>query len=232
MKDAEKLFSEMVSDRLEALGMNAYGIEKLHGFPEDTIRSLLRSDSKRSHPNLNRVKAICDVLGLELYFGPPRDTGPVEVASSEDFAQIPLHAALLSAGPGAENGAADIVDHLAFRRDWLRKIGVAPSNACLARVCGDSMRPTMFPGDLVLVDTAKREIAPRKAGVKATSKLPIYALIEDGHARVKRIDRPSEDMLVLISDNPDNPPEVLTGADARAVNIIGKVLWWGHTASE
>ena len=86
--------------------------------------------------------------------------------------------------------------------------------------------------DLVLIDTSRRELTPRKQGVKATHKRPVYAILEEGEARVKRIDRPSEDMLVLISDNPDNPPEILTGADAKSVHIIGKVLWWGHTAVE
>ena len=38
--------------------------------------------------------------------------------------------------------------------------------------------------------------------------------------------------MLLISDNPDYLPELRQGKDIQAIQIIGKVVWWGHTAKE
>lgn len=177
---------------------------------------------------------MCDALGLEFYIGPPRDLAGSEQplkADPQEFAHIPLHNAFLAAGGGSENGAEAVIDYLAFRRDWLRRIGVAPSNAALARVEGDSMQPSIWHGDMVMIDnSAARQIIPVRArSSESRVRSPIYALLEDGRARVKRIERPSEDQLVLISDNPDYAPQF---THPSAVTIIGKVVWWGHTAKE
>lgn len=94
------------------------------------------------------------------------------------------------------------------------------------------MQPTMWPGDMILIDTRRNnpEIRPKDARDQRRSS--IYALIDNGEARVKRIERPSDDLMMLISDNPDYAPELRQGKDIQAIQIIGKVVWWGHTAKE
>lgn len=187
-----------------------------------------RRATQQAHP-LENLKALAEVLDLELYFGPPRDSGPMPpTVPGNEFANIPLHDAGLAAGLGIENGAEEVVEYLAFRRDWLRKIGVAPSNAVLARVVGDSMRPTIWPEDMVLIDTARTEIPVRKSPA-TRRRSPVYAILDAGVARVKRIERPSADQVILLSDNPDHGPEF---SDAKTLTIIGKVMWWGHTSKE
>ncbi len=191
----------------------------------------MRSE-KKSGPTLSRVEEICDALGLELYIGPPRDTDPScapPPASPDDFAKIPLHAALLAAGDGRENGTEEIVDYLAFRRDWLRRVGIAPGNAALARVDGESMQPSIWHGDMVMIDRSRNEVPVRARATESRHRSAVYALLEDGHARVKRIERPSPDQFVLISDNPDFAPQFV---HPGTVTVIGKVVWWGHTAKE
>lgn len=185
-------------------------------------------------PGIDRLKALFDVLGLELHLGLPGalDSGPPPPsASQDDFAHIPLHDAFLAAGGGTENGAEAVIDYLAFRRDWLRRIGVAPSNAALARVEGDSMQPSIWHGDMVMIDhsVARQTIPVRARSGESKVRSPVYALLEDGKARVKRIERPLEDQLILISDNPDYAPQIV---HPRDVTVIGKVIWWGHTAKE
>lgn len=189
----------------------------------------IQSLKKGSSPAIDRVAALTAALGLELYLGPVRDTaqGP-EAASSSDFAHIPLHDAGLAAGYGHENHSEEVVDYLAFRRDWLRRIGVAPSNAALARARGDSMQPSIWDGDLVLIDKSKVEIPMRKPG-NTRVRSPIFAFLDDGFARIKRIERPDEAQVMLLSDNPDHPPQF---AKIETLSVIGKVLWWGHTNRE
>jgi phage repressor protein C with HTH and peptisase S24 domain len=192
----------------------------------------------RSSPLLQQIETVKDRYGAAMDLGnkvaalSDAALKAQAVAAPDDaFAHIPLHDAFLAAGGGAENGAEAVIDYLAFRRDWLRRIGVAPSNAALARVEGDSMQPSIWHGDMVMIDhsVARQTIPVRARSGESKVRSPVYALLEDGRARVKRIERPSEDQLVLISDNPDYAPQFI---HPDAVTIIGKVVWWGHTSKE
>lgn len=190
--------------------------------------------SGQGNVGFDSLQKLADVLGLEAYFGPRRDTGTVETlpADSPDYAHIPVHAASLAAGNGVSNAAVEIIDHLAFRRSWLDRIGVMASMAVLARVQGDSMAPSIKPDDLVLIDRSKAEVPVRQRAPKDTRPAPIYAILVDGMARVKRIERPEPNILMLVSDNPAYGAELLTGVQAQSLNVIGKVMWWGHTNKE
>jgi phage repressor protein C with HTH and peptisase S24 domain len=148
-----------------------------------------------------------------------------------DFTIVPLHEAWLSAGAGRANGGANIIQHLAFRSDWLMRTAADASRCCLARVAGDSMLPTLCPGDMVLIDPAAPPPAVRKRTPKDTRPAPIWAILDNNEARVKRIERPADDALVILSDNPAVMPEWRIGPQAATVQLIGKVLWWGHTAT-
>jgi phage repressor protein C with HTH and peptisase S24 domain len=230
--EAVMRFSDQILMRLEELGLNVNQAEARAGFPQGYIRGVVRDDDKRATPNIEKAEAISRALGLEFYYGPPRDLGNTDsiVIDNTDYARIPLHDVVLAAGAGAENGAELAIDHLAFRRDWLRRIGVSPDNARLARVYGDSMTPTLADNDLIMIDTSQCSVParPRVAGRKLRADL--YALVEDGLARVKRIEHSTFGTYVLHSDNVTiYAPEVLTGLAAHELNIIGKVVWWGHT---
>ena len=146
-----------------------------------------------------------------------------------DFARIPLHDAYLSAGPGAQNNDdVAIIDHLVFRHEWLRKVGVKPADAAMARISGDSMAPGIQSGDLVMIDKTRIEVPLRKPSRKP-NQLPIFAFIQDEQARVKRLERlVKERLLILYSDNKDVPPEVIGETDIHALNILGQVVWSGH----
>lgn len=234
MDDFGKTFADAVSAQLEALGQNAFAVEKLGGLPVDAIRSVIRDDDKRAIPRITRAKEICDLLGLEFYIGPPRDVGPIEkvVLDGNDFAHIPLHDAMLSAGDGQKNDSEEIVDRLAFRRDWLKRIGVPASSARLARVHGDSMQPCLWAGDMIMIDTRVRSVPVKPIDMKDTRRPPIYAMIDGHEARVKRVQRPFDHLMVLLSDNPDYAPEYRQNEEIDDVQVIGKVVWWGHTAKD
>lgn len=229
MKHAEETLKELVEQRLKALNTNAFAVETEAGLPEDTIRSILRG-LKKSGTTLNKAKAVCDALGIEFYLGPRRPPEPVGMIEIDgtDFSRIPLHDAWLSAGPGIANGDTAIIDHLVFAQAWLRKVGVKPETAAMARVSGDSMAPGIQSGDLVMIDTSRQEV-PLHRKSRRPSALPIFAFIQDNEARVKRLERrPDEGFLVLYSDNRDLPPELIAESDAHVLNILGQVVWSGR----
>lgn len=178
-------------------------------------------DKSPRTPSVDRAKEIAEALGLEFYIGPPRETGTIYTTriDHEDFAAIPRVDARLAAGPGAENGDVSLDGALAFRQDWLRERDIAPSQACLLRVSGDSMSPTLHDGDLVMIDERRTQIRNRH----------VYALIDiDGAARVKRVELVPDQLILLTSDNPAHTSDVRTGPDMNRLRILGEIVWSAH----
>lgn len=225
---------ETIDAALRRKGLSDAAASKLAVGHPSLIKNLRMPREGEKRYNLPALMKLADILELEFYFGPPRETGPVEniAIDGANYAHIPLHDALLAAGSGYDNITAPVIDHVAFRRDWLERLGVTASGVRLAHVQGDSMQPTMWAGDLLMIDTTRTEPLVRRRDGADQRRSPIYALIDGGEARVKRIERPSVDQLMLISDNPDYMPELRQGSDIQAIKIIGKVVWWGHTAKE
>ncbi len=233
MEKAEEKLAREISERLKELGTNAFAIEKAAGLPADAVRSILRG-VKKSGTTINGAQEVCRALGLELYIGPKREEGPVAsmTVDGTNYVHVPLHDAMLAAGSGSCNDAEPVIEQLAFRKDWLRRNGVTASSARLARVQGDSMQPTLWHGDMVLIDTASAPPMVRPKSAKDLRRPPIYALLDDGEARIKRVERPTPDLTLLISDNPDFSPDPRQGDAQAGLRIIGKVVWWGHTVRD
>lgn len=216
-----------IDEALRAKGLKDATASRLAAGNPSLIKNIRSGGGNVGFDSLQKLAAVLD---LEVYFGPPRRPVGVEhvVVEGNDFARIPLHDAWLSAGPGALNGDVAIIDHLVFQQDWLRKIGVKPESAAMARVSGDSMAPGIMSGDLVMIDTTRREV-PLHRKSKLPAQLPIFAFMQDNEARVKRLERrPAEKFMVLYSDNKDVPPELIAESDAHALNILGQVVWSGH----
>lgn len=223
-------FAQVILDRLKELDLNINQAEARYGFAQGYLRGVVRNDEKRATPGIDKAEIIATALGLEFRVGPPAAPPPVEhvTVDGADYTRIALHKASLSAGPGSANGDdVAIIDHLVFRQDWLRKMDVKAENGIMAHVSGDSMAPGIQPGDLVLIDKS-RDTVPVKRRTKGAPLPPIFAFVQDGEARVKRIERPESSLLVLISDNPTFPPELLTAPTDDSFKILGQVVWSGH----
>jgi hypothetical protein len=212
---------------LRAKGLKDATASRMAAGNPSLIKNIRSGGGNVGYESLRKLAAVLD---LEIYFGPRRETVGVEQLEidGEDFARVPLHEASFSAGPGIENGDAEVIGHLVFGKDWLRKVGVQPEFARMARVSGDSMSPCIQSGDLVMIDTTRKEVPVMKKS-RAPSSLPIFAFTQDNEARVKRLARwSSEKILVLYSDNKDVLPELIAESDAHVLNILGQVVWSGH----
>jgi SOS-response transcriptional repressor LexA len=231
MADPIRDFAQLVTKTLRERGLSVRAAEISSGLRPDAIRNVLRrAEEGGDGPTLSRVAEICKALGLEMSFGAPQGRGILEVIDQEaEYAQIPLHDACLSAGNGVLNSGEEIVGALAFRREWLSRMRIDPSRAALARAHGDSMEPSFSDGDMLLLDlsiTTAPLLAQRGSSAKRS---PIFALVDDGEAKVKRVNLADPKIAVLTSDNPDYPP---TFARTSTLQIIGKVVWWGHANTE
>lgn len=219
-----------IDEALARKGLSDAAASKLAVGHPSLLKNLRMPREGEKRYNLPALMKLAEVLDLEFYFGPRRSIGRVQVIDqAEEYAHIPLHSACLSAGHGTINEAEEIVGALAFRREWLRRVGVDASRAALARASGESMEPSIFDGDMLLLDLTRINPPPLAKNERGARKSPIFAVLDDGEAKVKRVHLTDQGTAVLMSDNPDYPP---TFVRIETLQIIGKVVWWGHTQSD
>lgn len=138
-----------------------------------------------------------------------------EWLSNNEFALIPQVRGEISAGGGLVPDET-IEMSVAFRRDWISRKG-DPRKMSLIRVSGDSMEPTLYSGDLVLVDHNRTQV--EAAG-------GIYAMVLDQEILIKRLEVDFQTKrLHIISDNPRYRTQEV---DPAQVVVNGKVLWFGR----
>lgn len=134
----------------------------------------------------------------------------------KDFVLIPRLSVEASAGPGALAERENVLDHMAFRADWLRRtLGTDPRNLVLITAIGDSMEPAIRAGDLLLIDTS----------VDRITNDAIYVLVRGGDTVVKRVQTFFGGAVTVRSDNPAYLDETLDRAAVNDMRVAGRVRW-------
>lgn len=138
---------------------------------------------------------------------------------ADDFAFLPRYEVAASAGGGAVIHSEQIVDYLAFKKDWIRRVvGRGPTDLILVEATGDSMEPTIGDGELLLVDTASPKVKDHA----------VHVLNVDGELLVKRIARNlATGGLTVISDNARYPKQEVTPEQFMQLRLVGRVIWHG-----
>lgn len=143
-------------------------------------------------------------------------------ADRPDLALVPFYDSLISAGRGNLVVDEKAGEPLAFRRAWLRRLGLHESSLQVATVRGDSMKPALFDKDIILVD---REARQRKLASGA-----IYTFVFEGESYVKRLLELPDGWLRVHSDNPHPDfrlPDVSPERRTAFMDITGRVVWRG-----
>jgi phage repressor protein C with HTH and peptisase S24 domain len=144
---------------------------------------------------------------------------PLEKIGEEDgFIMVPRYDVRASAGSGALIQSELIVDYLAFRQEWVSKMGLIRQQLALIEVHGDSMEPSLFNNDLVLIDLRTAEL----------SADGIYVIQHGGHLLVKRIQSKLDGTIIVMSDNLKYQPQVLTSEESKNLIVVGRVVWFGR----
>ena len=127
---------------------------------------------------------------------------------------------LKTAGTGDNIQSSQIVDHLAFKKDWvLADLKIDPSRLMLVSAVGDSMEPTVRTGDLLLVDRSPE--SPLEDG--------IYLIQIEQGLSVKRLERRVDGSVTVRGDNPKaSKEELLSKKELARLKNIGKVVWMGR----
>lgn len=108
-----------------------------------------------------------------------------------------------------------IVDHLAFRLEWLKhSLGISPENIAIITVLDDSMEPYLAEGDLILVDL-------EGASIEGNS---VYVLQSGDSLIVRRIQVKLDGGVTVKSDNPRYEPETYNRESAENLRVVGRMI--------
>ena len=190
-------------------------------------------ENEKHSPNLKQLLAISRVTGCRLPAeilaplggAPANDSSALPglqnalrvVAEGDDdaFVPIPMVKLRLSAGitgfqaePEARDGGT-----LGMRRTWLERNQYSPSQLIAIYVKGESMEPTLYAGDIVVINTL--DTKPVDGAV--------FAFNYEGEAVVKRLVRDAAHWW-LTSDNPDQRKYHRKLCQGGECIVIGRVV--------
>lgn len=222
-----------IEDHRDALKISEAELCRRAGLGRDRIRKIREGHA----PKTEAIAAIATALGLEsaelldAYLEDQKSLAQsaqdclqsvednLKVNTREEYISIPAYDLRFSAGPGAI-GVTDMpspTHYNHFRLQFLEQLTPASSeNLFLAEVAGESMAPTLYDGDQVLVDQSRT--SPEDA---------IFAMRMQDVLLIKRLTvHPATGQITIGSDNPAHA--TYDAIDPQDVVIIGRVIWLGR----
>jgi phage repressor protein C with HTH and peptisase S24 domain len=130
-----------------------------------------------------------------------------------EFVMVPRLDVHLSPGGQVEIGLANDNPQV-FSAEWVRQRRLKPGKLAAMRATGESMEPTVYDGDNLLIDTSQTDVVDGK----------VYALWYDGGERVRRLFRLPGGGLRIKSDNPSHGTIELGPDYGGHVRVIGRVV--------
>lgn len=140
-----------------------------------------------------------------------------ELSDPGRYLEVPLYNVEAHGGAGTVPGHEEVIDFMAFRREWLaRDLRSSVVDLVALFVSGDSMEPTLTSGDVVLIDKSRA----------ARADDGVYVLRIGEAVKVKRVQFLAGQKLKIVSDNKAYEPETID-PKKEDVKIIGQVVWCG-----
>lgn len=202
---------------MEVRGWNPADLARAAKVSHSTINRPLTVEGWPHALSRRTIDAIYRATGIDPkpFVGGSAASLPVVADAPGDM--VDVYNVEASAGHGALVDSEMVVDRLSFPPGYLRQITSShPRNLAIISVKGDSMQTTLNDGDLVMVDTSKRDLS-----------FDGLFVLQDGGASllVKRIGRAARrGWVMLISDNRNyNPIE----REISEIDVVGKVIWKG-----
>jgi len=211
------VIGDRLRERISAAGFTHAELARRVGVKQPTITRLITGEQGGSK-HLHQIAAILQTTPAYLTgeADDPSD-GFVPVPSVLDVAaelgMVPVRELDLSLGMGATYLDVPVTEQIRhFDRNWLRTYThAAPEDLIFAQGVGDSMHPTLFDSDLLLIDCSQKTL-------NVSDK--IWAAAYAGCGLVKRL-RQTPSGVAMISDNPHVP--IATAYDGELF-LLGRVV--------
>ena len=210
LNDPRVMLERLCAER----GEDFAGLSRMLGRNPAYIQQFVRRGVPKRLGEAERRKLARYFSIPESLLGGPADDEPV--GGLIPVKRSPVRA---SAGPGAIPYEQTGKPYFAFDENWLKSLTASPAGRLsIIRVEGDSMAPTLNPGDDILVDLGDAADRLRDG---------IYVLRVDDAVLVKRIAlHPMGRTVTVRSDNPAYPDWPDFRIDE--INCIGRVIWAGR----
>lgn len=198
------------------------------GVKQASISDLETGKSQSSSYSASIAK-ICGVDALwlekgrgEMLVTASAETGTLYSPKESDYALIRQYSAVGECGGGYLNDHVELSEGLAFKRDWLARIGAKAENLAVIYATGDSMEPYIFDGDVVLFDASDTQ--PKHGQVYVVRR-------PDSSVSIKRLVQHLTGDWVIKSDNPDRSEERVSAETIHELPFVGRVIWRGGNIS-
>ena len=137
--------------------------------------------------------------------------------------QIPIRGEVeASCGYGVTVYEENVKSTYSISKKFADDLGINPQKSEIIFARGDSMEPTIFGGDSLLVDLSKKEIYDGS----------IYCVRIDGQLYTKRLQKIPPSIVFVVSDN--NKYRSFDIDFSKKIDfdfeVIGEVRWWGRIA--
>ena len=227
---------KVLAELMRIAGVNQAELNRRTGVKQSTISRILNPSGRYGikTPTDQQLRPLaeffkCSVDQLRGYL--PLDESQLKYELKEKslsvykpepkYEMIPLLQCAGECGNGHMNEHEEVEGELAFRRDWLKKMGIKAADLRVIYATGDSMYPSILDGDVLLVNVADVEPSSGK----------IYALRRpDGSIIIKRLNQRMTGGWVISSDNPDKrayPDEACDESTLHTLSVAGRVVWRG-----
>ena len=197
-------------------GGNKKHFAEMTGKSASHIYKICRGSSR---PSMAYMQELYDEYRIDLTWlltGEQSDAAnPAGRLNPADQVVAPMFDVKASAGAGALADTEAVDDYFTFNKSFLsRQLGVSGEQLVFITVDGDSMEPTLFDGDQVLVDMTQRHVRNNA----------VYLLNSEQGLVTKRLQQQGKQLQVN-SDNSeyDSWQLDLTGLEENPV--LGRIVW-------
>ncbi|OUJ10668.1 phage repressor protein [Acetobacter sp. DsW_063] len=220
-----------VAERLREAVSKAGGnraVSEQSGIPISTLNTYIAGRDMKGLAAA-RLARTCGVSLEWLYFGPDAASPPqlartLPAKTAQNLISIPQFDVQVSAGHGTLAPNVESSASIEIGRHSLPSSVLARLNHLTAvTVRGDSMSPSLYDGDTILIDTGDCEVI---AG-------SVYVLRRDTDIMVKRLSWSVTGDLIVSSDNPAYERETISASRARQlfedgghpIVVVGRVVF-------
>ena len=223
-----EIVGERIEKRMKELGLTQSAVARAVGVKQPSIGRLIAGETRQTRHIIELAQALRTTP--EYLTGDTDEAEPIGAGESrqsfgafpgqsvEDFASenglMPIRQIDLAFGMGATYLDVPVEEEtMLFPMQWVRQFTKAPaSKLFFAQGAGDSMQPTLFPNDTLIIDCSQNALNMADQ---------IWAITFCGMGMIKRL-RPTRDGGVrIMSDNPHVPEEV---AHDGELHLVGRVV--------
>lgn len=204
---------DAIEKAIERSGMSASAVSRLATGNPSAFKNMKNAAETRSrNSSVDNLRRFAEVLGLEFYFGPPREQRQFGEPQAEYSASRPETMQVIHHLDQSPD-APDAPDSLGIPPEWFADRGLDVATVALVTSADASMAPVIPESAVALVDTSDRAVTDRThihaVALGDTIKLRYVAL--------------SDETLTLLPTSPDFSVDTLLRKSLRTQPVLGRV---------